>query len=45
MGRLKNKLLNALSIDAQKRIFPQLKLVQLPLGKVIYEASEKLDHV
>lgn len=45
MERLKNKLLNALSLDAQQRIFPHLKLVNLPLGKVIYEASEKLDYV
>ncbi|WP_158769550.1 Crp/Fnr family transcriptional regulator [Paraglaciecola sp. L1A13] len=45
MERLKNKLLNAISLDAQQRIFPHLKLVNLPLGKVIYEASEKLDYV
>jgi len=29
----------------QNRIFPHLKLIELPLGKVIYEASEKLDYV
>ncbi|WP_339771455.1 Crp/Fnr family transcriptional regulator [uncultured Paraglaciecola sp.] len=45
MERSKNKLLNALSLDAQQRIFPHLKLINLPLGKVIYEASEKLDYV
>ncbi len=45
MGQLQNKLLNALSNEAQERIFPQLKLVSLPLGKVIYEASQKLDYV
>lgn len=45
MGQLQNKLLNALSTEAQERIFPHLKLVALPLGRVIYEASEKLDYV
>jgi CRP-like cAMP-binding protein len=45
MGQLQNKLLNALSDDAQKRLFPHLKLVNLPLEKVIYEANQKLDHV
>jgi CRP-like cAMP-binding protein len=45
MCPLKNKLLNALSTELQERLFPQLKLVNLPLGKVIYEASEKLDYV
>jgi CRP-like cAMP-binding protein len=45
MEKLKNKLLNAFSLDAQTRIFPHMNLVKLPLGKVIYEASEKLDYV
>lgn len=45
MDKLKNTLLNAFTIDVQNRIFPQLKLIELPLGKVIYEASEKLDYV
>ncbi|MBU3018763.1 Crp/Fnr family transcriptional regulator [Paraglaciecola agarilytica] len=42
---LKNKLLEALSSEAQERIFPHLKLVSLPLGTVVYEASEKIDYV
>lgn len=45
MSQLQNKLLNALSSEAKERIFPYLKLVCLPLGRVIYEASEKLDYV
>ncbi|WP_158969181.1 Crp/Fnr family transcriptional regulator [Paraglaciecola sp. L3A3] len=40
-----NKLLNALSTDAQQRIFSHLKLVDLPRGKVIFEANEKLQYV
>nr|WP_252732813.1 Crp/Fnr family transcriptional regulator [Paraglaciecola agarilytica] len=42
---MKNKLLEALSSEAQERIFPHLKLVSLPLGTVVYEASEKIDYV
>ena len=45
MGQLKNTLLNALSTDAQHRMFPLLKRVNLSLGEVIYETSEKLDYV
>jgi CRP-like cAMP-binding protein len=45
MGQSQNKLLNALSDDAKERIFPHLKLVCLPLGRVIYKANEKLDYV
>lgn len=45
MERLKNKLLSALCIDAQKRMLPHLKLVSFPLGKVIYEVNQKLDYV
>ena len=45
MEKLKNKLLNAFSPDAKNRIFPHLKLLELPLGEVIYEVSEKLNYV
>jgi CRP-like cAMP-binding protein len=45
MDPSQNKLLQALDSSAQQRIFPQLKLVELPLGKVIYEASQKLQFV
>lgn len=45
MAPLKNKLLDALSSEVQERIFPHLKLLSLPLGTVVYEASEKIDYV
>ena len=40
-----NKLLNALPEESKKRIFPRLKLVTLPLGKVIYESGQYLSSV
>lgn len=40
-----NHLLAALSENIQERIFPQLELVQLPLGKAVYEAGDRLTHV
>jgi CRP-like cAMP-binding protein len=36
-----NLLLGALAPDARPRIFPQLRLVPMPLGKVLYEAGGK----
>ncbi|NCT48572.1 MAG: Crp/Fnr family transcriptional regulator [Paraglaciecola sp.] len=45
MEPTQNKLLQAFDKGAQQRIFPQLKLVDLPLGKVVYEASQKLQFV
>ncbi len=45
MAPLKNKLLDALSSEVRERIFPHLKLLSLPLGTVVYEASEKIDYV
>ncbi|SFR39148.1 cAMP-binding domain of CRP or a regulatory subunit of cAMP-dependent protein kinases [Marinobacter gudaonensis] len=44
-GPLSNKLLAALSDDARKRIFPKLKLVELPLGDVIYESGQSIEYV
>ncbi len=40
-----NRLLGALSPAEQARIFPHLQLVQMPLGKVIYESGGTLRHV
>jgi CRP-like cAMP-binding protein len=45
MDKVPNKLFNAFGLDIQNRIFPHLKLIELPLGKVICEASEKPDYV
>jgi CRP-like cAMP-binding protein len=40
-----NKLLNAFPDNIKKALFPQLKLVTLPLGKVLYEAGEAVSSV
>jgi len=40
-----NHLLAALSTAEQERIFPHLRLVPMPLGKVLYEAGDVLRHV
>ena len=40
-----NSLLNALPQASKDRIFPQLKLVSLPLGKVIYESGQSVANV
>ena len=40
-----NRLLAALPIDIQTRLFPQLELTTLPLGKVLYESGDTLRHV
>ncbi|WP_244595997.1 Crp/Fnr family transcriptional regulator [Pseudidiomarina aestuarii] len=34
-----------LSVDVQQRILPYLELVDMPLGKVLYESGELLRHV
>lgn len=39
-----NHLIAALPIDVQKRLLPNLELVHLPLGKVLYESGEALRH-
>lgn len=39
-----NHLLAALSGEVQRRIFPHLELVPLPLGKVLYESGNALHH-
>ena len=40
-----NMLLNTLPDESKARIFPQLKTVHLPLGKVIYESGQSLELV
>lgn len=40
-----NNILAALPSDVQKRIFPYLEETTLPLGKVLYEAGDKMRHV
>ena len=42
---LQNHLLAALPAEVQKRLFPDLELVSLPLGKVLYESGDTLRHV
>jgi CRP-like cAMP-binding protein len=44
MSPLENKILGAVPAEVQKRVFGQLKLVTLPLGKVLYEAGQRLDY-
>ena len=41
----RNSLLAALSAPEQERLFPQLELVPMPLGKVLYESGNRLGHV
>jgi CRP-like cAMP-binding protein len=40
-----NHLLAALAPAARERIYPQLRLVEMPLGKVLYESGDVLRHV
>ena len=40
-----NQILDALSPAARERLLPHLQLVELPLGKVLYESGEVLRHV
>lgn len=42
---LQNHLLAALPVEAQKRLFPHMKVTDLPLGKVLYESGDALNHV
>ena len=42
---LHNHLLAAFSTAEQERIFPNLQLVPMPLGKVLYESGDVLRHV
>ncbi len=40
-----NKILAALPAEVQQRIFPYLEETPMPLGKVLYEAGDKMRHV
>ena len=40
-----NRLLAALPLESQKRLFNHLELVSLPLGKVMYESGETMRYV
>jgi CRP-like cAMP-binding protein len=40
-----NHLLDALSQEVQRRLFPLLELFTMPLGKVLYESGDALRHV
>ncbi len=40
-----NDLLNALSSDVQQRLFTNMELVAMPLGKVLYESGDVLRYV
>jgi len=42
---LQNHLLAALPAEIQQRLFSNLELMSLPLGKVLYESGDKLRHV
>ncbi|TVP54171.1 MAG: Crp/Fnr family transcriptional regulator [Halomonadaceae bacterium] len=44
-GPLQNRLLNALSKDAQQRLFPKLKRVELSRGDIVYESGQIIDYV
>src|ERR1700733_4400835 len=40
-----NHILDALPPAERERLFPHLKLVSLPLGKVLYESGDRLQHI
>lgn len=42
---LQNHLLAALPAETQQRLFPHMQLVDLPLGKVLYESGDTLRNV
>jgi CRP-like cAMP-binding protein len=41
----KNRLLGVLPTVERERLFPQLELVRMPLGDVLYESGSQLNHV
>lgn len=41
----KNNLIEVLPADVKERLVPNLELVKLPLGKVLYESGDTLRHV
>src|SRR6202451_3930412 len=40
-----NQILNALPAAAQERLYPHLTLVEMPLGKALYESGDVLRHI
>jgi CRP-like cAMP-binding protein len=44
-GSQRNQLLASLSPESRDRIFPQLRLIEMPLGRVLYEPGDVLHHV
>jgi CRP-like cAMP-binding protein len=43
--QIKNRILVALTKPEYRRLLPDLKFVELPSGKVLYEAGERIDYV
>lgn len=44
-GPAQNHLLKTLPEDVQQRLFPHMELIDLPLGKVLYESGDTLRYV
>lgn len=42
---LSNYLLAALPNSVQERLLPHMELVEMPLGKILYESGGKVSHV
>ena len=40
-----NQILDALPGDERDRLFPHLKLIEMPLGMVLYESGDQLRHI
>jgi CRP-like cAMP-binding protein len=40
-----NHILDALPAEERERLFPHVTLVEMPLGRVLYEAGETLSHI
>jgi CRP-like cAMP-binding protein len=40
-----NQILDALPGDERDRLFPHLKLIEMPLGMVLYESGDELHHI
>lgn len=40
-----NNLLNSLTPEEYERIFPNLELIEMPLGHILYESGEKLNYI
>lgn len=45
LGAEQNRLLATLPLDVQERLLPHMELVELPLGKVLYESGDTLRYV